>query len=134
MAMGNPNPNLDNLQNIGDLPRDKQLEITSAGGKASGEARRRKKVMREGLELLLSLPSQNKKANAQLKTMGINPEDADNQMVMLAAMFAKACKGDTFAAAFIRDTVGDKPTDKHAVEVDTGLLDDIMTQLGGDNE
>lgn len=126
--------NEDNLINLGDRPEEERKKIAIAGGVASGEARRKRKAMREQIETLLALPSNSKKGVAKMKALGIPEEERDNQMQLIVAMFAKACTGDTFAAAFIRDTVGDKPTDKHAVEVDTGLLDDIMTQLGGDNE
>lgn len=121
--------NKDNLISLGDRPREERVEIAKAGGIASVEARRKKKEMREQLEVLLALPSQNKKAVRQLIAMGIDPENADNQMVLMTAMYAKACTGDTAAAQFIRDTIGEKPTDKHSVEVDTGLLDDIQRQL-----
>ena len=126
--MANP----ENLISLADRPPEERSEIAKAGAAASAEAKRRKRAMREGFELLLALPSKNKQALNQLKAMGVDPEDTDNQMVMLAAMFAKACTGDVFAAQFIRDTVGEKPTDKHVVDVDTGLLDDIMQQLEED--
>lgn len=125
----------ENLTNLRDRTPEERVAIASAGGKASVEAKRKKKAMREAVEMLLSLPSKNKKALNQLKAMGIDPEDADNQMVMLTAMYAKACSGDVFAANFLRDTGGEKPTDKHAFDVDDGLLGDILQQLdGGDAE
>lgn len=130
--MANKDGNPQNLINLADRPPEERSEIAKAGGVASAEAQRKKKAMREQLEALLAMPSQNKKAMSKMKAMGIDPNDADNQMQLLVAMFQKACTGDVFAAQFIRDTVGEKPTDKHAVEVDTGLLDDIMQQLDED--
>lgn len=121
--------NEQNLINLADRPAEERSEIAKAGAAASIEVRRKKKAMREQLETLLALPSKNKKALAKMKALGIETENADNQMQMLASMFMKACTGDTQAATFIRDTVGEKPTDKHVVDVDTGLLDDIMQQL-----
>lgn len=110
---------------------EERRALAKAGAAASAEAKRKKKAMREQLELLLALPSKNKKELKRLQDMGVDPENIDNQMVLLTAMYTKACTGDFYAAQFIRDTVGEKPTDKHAVEVDTGLLDDIMQQLDG---
>lgn len=133
--MANQNPNLENLKNIGDLPREKQLEVTSKGGKASGEARRKRKEMKEQLELLLSLPIASEKTKTQFKVLGIPEDNMDNQMQMLVAMFKKVLsgeKGDVQAFIALRDTAGDKPTDKVQVGVDTGLLDDIMKQLEED--
>ena len=124
----------DNLISLADRPEEERKAIQSAGGKASKEAQRKRKAMRQQIEALLSLPANSKKAVAKMKAMGIPEGDRDNQMQLIVAMFAKACTGDTYAAQFIRDTVGDKPTDKHSVELDTGLLDDVLTQLGGDDE
>lgn len=133
--MANDNPNTENLVSIGDMPREKQLEITSKGGKASAEARRKRKEMREQLETLLTLPIASPKTKSQLKALGITEDNMDNQMQLLVAMFKKACsgaKGDVQAFLAIRDLMGEKPVDKVQVGVDTGLLDDIMKQLDED--
>lgn len=122
----------DNLIPLDQRSPEERRAIAKAGAAASAEAKRKKRAMREQLELLLALPSKNKKALKRLQDMGIDPEDSDNQMVLLTAMYAKACTGDTLAANFIRDTVGEKPTDKHVVDVDDGLLDDILQQLNED--
>lgn len=127
--MANKKPNTDNLINLGDRPLEERTAIAKAGGTASVEAKRKKKAMREQIELLLSLPTKSKKAQTKMQGMGIDPDNADNQMRLIVSMFERACTGDTFAATFLRDTVGEKPTDKHSVEVDTGLLDDIQKQL-----
>ena len=93
------------------------------GGKASGETRRRKKEMRERLEILLSMPiSSGKNADIEsiksfgaLKGKNITVEDA-----VLIAITQKALKGDIQAGTFLRDTVGEKPTDKQQVQnIDT---------------
>lgn len=90
------------------------------GGIASGKARREKKLMRETLDILLSMPLKNGKgANveeiksfAALKGKNITVQDA----VMLAQI-QKALKGDTTAAAFVRDTSGQKPVETHEVDM-----------------
>lgn len=126
--------NSENLISLADRPPEERSKIARAGGIASAEAQRKKKAMREQLELLLALPVKDKAAKT-MKAMGIDSDNADNQMQMLVAMFKKACsgqQGDVQAAQFIRDTVGEKPTDKVAVEVDDGLLDDILQQLEED--
>lgn len=134
MAKGNPNPKTENLVSIGDMPREKQLEVTSAGGKARQEQIRKRKAMREQLELLLSLPAP-EDDKKRFNRLGIDADNMDNQMRLLVAMFNKVLsgqKGDVQAFIALRDTVGDKPTDKMAVGVDNGLLDDILKQLEDD--
>lgn len=80
----------------------------AVGGKKSGEAKRRKKSMKAAAKLLLSLPAQGD-AEKQLVKLGLDPADADNQMLVIAAMFLKAAKGDVKAATFLRDTAGEVP-------------------------
>ncbi len=80
---------------------EKRRENARKAGKASGKARREKKEMRAVLEELLSLPSD------ELK--GLN-----NMEAVCVAMLKKAQQGNVYAAMFVRDTIGQKPTDKVA--------------------
>lgn len=93
---------------------EERRENGRKGGIASGEAKRAKKAMRERLEILLDLPMKSGKGAdldsiknfAALKGKNITVQDA-----MMIAQIQKALKGDTTAAAFVRDTSGQKPTD-----------------------
>ena len=71
-------------------------EITQKGGKASGEARRRKKDMKQKMKALLELPAA---ANdrEQLEALGVSPDDMDNEMVLVMSMFLSAAQGNTKA-------------------------------------
>lgn len=115
---------------------EERREAGRKGGIASGEAKRRKKAMRERLEVLLELPLKsgkradldNIKNLTALKGANITVEDA-----MMLAQIQKALKGDTAAAIFVRDTVGEKPGDKTILSgsLDTGAdkLANILEQL-----
>ena len=115
---------------------EQRRENGKKGGIASGEAKRRKKAMRERLEVLLELPLKegrsadldNIKNLAALKGKNITVQDA-----IMLAQIQKAMKGDTTAAAFVRDTVGEKPGDKTIISgnIDTGAdkLANILAQL-----
>ena len=81
------------------------------GGIASGEARRKKKLIKEQLELLLSLPLKDENAKRKLKQLGIDADNLDNQMAMIISIWNKALKGDIQAFNSIRDSVGEKPSD-----------------------
>lgn len=98
----------DNLIPVTERSKDEAREISRKGGIASGKARRKKKLMREQMELLLSLPLKNEKVQKKLTEMGIYKKDMDNQMALIASMFAKGLSGDVPAATFIRDTLGEK--------------------------
>ena len=96
-------PSEKNLISIGDRTTEEQRRITSAGGRASGEARRRKKSLREAAELYLSLPVSDKRAWNKLAKDGVAPEDVDNQMAIIAGLSIKAAKGDAKAAKVLFD-------------------------------
>ena len=80
-------------------------ELASKAGKASGEARRRKKSMREKMMLLLSMPAADNDVE-ELEALGIAPEDMDNEMVIVKALFLRAADGDVKAIHEIRNLLG----------------------------
>lgn len=91
-----------------------QVKTAKKGGIASGKARREKKLLRETLDMLLSMPLKNGKladvddirSFAALKGKNISVQEA-----ILIAQIQKAMKGDTKAAEYVRDTIGQKPVD-----------------------
>lgn len=105
--------NLDPVQS-----KDEARKRGRAGGIASGKARREKKLMRETLDMLLSMPIKNGKSAdvdsirsfAALKGKNINVQEA-----ILIAQVQKAMKGDTRAAEYVRDTIGQKPVENMSV-------------------
>ena len=88
--------NEQNLIRPEDLTPSERRERASKGGKASGEARRRKKDMKQKMKALLELPAA---ANdrEQLEALGVSPDDMDNEMVLVMSMFLGAAQGDTKA-------------------------------------
>lgn len=114
---------------------EERRENGRKGGIASGEAKRAKKAMRERLEVMLDMPLKSGrgidiesiKNFAALKGKNITVQDA-----MMIAQIQKALKGDTNAAAFVRDTAGQNPTQKIEQEVDLDL--NIRIDYGDDSE
>lgn len=94
-----------NLVPFDERTESEQREIASAGGKASGKARRRKKSLKQKMQLLLSLPAVDND-QAELSAMGVDPEDMDNEMVLAKALFLAAAEGDTKAFDRIQDVLG----------------------------
>lgn len=94
-----------NLVPINERTKSEQREIASAGGKASGKARRRKKSLKQKMQLLLSLPAAGND-QAELAAMGVEPGDMDNEMVLIKALFLAAAEGDTKAFDRIQDVLG----------------------------
>ena len=94
-------------------------EMTTKGGKRSGEVRRQRKTQREQLQLLLSLPLKNPKAVEQIKNLGIEDTEINNQMAMNVAMFnliLKGGKGAVQAYNSINDLIGDNEKRKLELE------------------
>ena len=97
--------NEQNLVPFGERTESEQREIASAGGKASGKARRRKKSLKQKMQLLLSLPPA-ENDQTELSAMGVDPDDMDNEMVLVKALFIAAAAGDTRAFDRIQDVLG----------------------------
>lgn len=80
-------------------------ELGQKGGIASGKARRRKKNLKQKMQLLLSLPAADND-QTELSAMGVDPDDMDNEMVLVKALFIAAAAGDTRAFDRIQDVLG----------------------------
>ena len=104
--------NDENLIPMNRRTKSEQREIATAGGKASGAARRKKRDMRKAAEMLLNMPVSNKQSTmkATLTALGIDEEDMDYSMGVMAAMLVQAANGNVNAAKFLRDTAGQNPT------------------------
>lgn len=78
-----------------DQNREEARKNGQKGGKKSGEVRRKRKAMREQMEMLLSMPltitdrNGNKLAD-MIETLGIDKDSIDNQMAMVVALWQTA--------------------------------------------
>ena len=88
--------NEQNLRPI-QLSHEEAVKNGQKGGIKSGEARRKRKTFRETLLALL--------------------EDGDLQENINLAILQKAKRGDIKAFEVVRDTIGEKPTEKIEAEV-----------------
>ena len=109
--------------------KDEQKKIASAGGKASGEARRRKKSLREAAELYLSLPVTDRRSWNKLARREIDPEDIDNQMAMIVGLTDAAVLGDARAGRLIVDILGEQPREPDGLDVARELLEGVDSAI-----
>ena len=115
-----------NEQNLGPYQirsaRDAR-EKGSAGGRASGVSRRRKRSLKDAAEYYLSMPPSDLERWNSMSLMGVDPEDIDNQMAMIIGLTEKAISGDAKAAKVIIDLLGEQP----AEDTDGGvqIVDDL---------
>lgn len=115
----------ENLISLTNRTKEEQREIAIKGGKASGEARRKNRNMKECLKMLLSLDVKSPKAREQLKALGIDNEEMTNEMALMVSMLNKALKGDKGCAEFIRDTSGQQIVNKTEITEIPRIIDDI---------
>jgi len=112
-----------NEQNLKPLTTKKAREIGSKGGKASVEARRKKKDLRLAIEILL-----------ETDIKGKNGEIKSGAEAIAIAQFQKALKGDTRAFEVLRDTAGQKPIEKVMVaDVEQSVIDEVEKAVLDDN-
>lgn len=89
-------------------------EMARNGGLASGEARRKRKTLKEELLLMLS--------------------EGETQQSVTLALIEKAMSGDTKAFEVIRDTIGERPVDKVMLaDVEPSVIAEVEAMVkGGD--
>ena len=93
----------ENLIPISERSTEEVREMGRKGGIASGKARREKKLFREEIE----------------RQLGQSIAD------IIKAAIEKSKQGDIQASVFLRDTIGEKPTDK----VEADLNQDITINI-----
>ena len=89
------------------------MEEQRKGGIASGKLRKERKTFAETLDIILKRVPKDKGIIEKLKLNGFEKEDINTQLILLNALVNSGIKkGDPSIAAFIRDTVGEKPKDQ----------------------
>lgn len=117
-----------NLIPFNRLSEEEQKEIRSKGGKASGEARRKKRDMREVAKAIL----EHAMNEAQIdEVLGNSKEllDGDKSVmaVLTARMVQEAGKGSYKHYETLRDTAGFKPKDE--IDISADIMTDADREL-----
>ena len=92
--------NIQNLKPRTDLTSEEAKRLGSLGGKASGKARAKKKMLRDILEMALSVESKK------------NDTNGDKYLDIVVGLIKEAEKGNPKAFEVIRDTMGQKPVEQ----------------------
>lgn len=118
--------NAKNLKGHGfnEITAKEQREIASKGGKASVEAKRKKKLLKDCFDALLEMEFKNKDGKI-----------ATGSETLAMTVFQKAQRGDLKAFELVRDTAGQKPVDKVMLaEVDQKTIDEVESMVLGDSD
>lgn len=128
-----------NYENIKDKGFDHRTTdelriITSKGGKASGEARRRKADFRKTLNMLLTAEIDSEEWKPVLEALGV---ECTLESALLMAQIKEALAGDTKAATFVAKYSGQpSEPDENRLnrEADTELKKARKQAVTGENE
>ena len=104
---------------------EQRAEYGRKGAEKANETKRKRKEMRETLDILLNMPlkkgkvysAEEIKSFADLKGKNITIDQA-----MMVCLVQKALKGDLNAIGMVRDTVGEKRTDKMEIKDTTPVI------------
>ena len=108
------------------MTKEQLGEAGREGGKASVEARRRRKELKETLEILLNMSLDKRRKNvdiekiqafADLKGKNVTVDEA-----MMIKLVQKALSGDLNSISMVRDTIGEKPSDRVEVKDVTPII------------
>ncbi len=116
--------NEENLIRNEERTPSERRENARKAGKASGEARRKKRDMKKTMEMLLQLSPRTKEDYENLAAAGINlntidDEELSNMLVVNAALLNRAKTGDVNAVKELRSIIHDDDSyTKHKIKMD----------------
>ena len=113
--------------------KSEEREMQSRGGINSGVSRRRKRTVKQAMELVMSLPVSDPKMKAKLKKMGIDMDDADNQTAVAVGLMARAMKGDPKACALMFEYLEDGNTSGNEQEESHNALIDAIRKRNNED-
>ena len=117
--------------------REERRESASKAGKASGEAKRKRKAMKEQMEMLLSLPFnlKDKKGNdviEALSSLGIEKDNIDNQMALIISLWKTAINSNSSQQIQAVKEIREIVQDNHIVNEENRVQ--IVNDLPEDDE
>lgn len=98
-----------NLRPFTERDPEEARAIQSAGGRAGGEAKRRRRLLRDIAREMLDSRVHTEGLQRRLEAAGVAPEDATHGAALMLAMIERAEAGDVEAFRAVRDTSGEKP-------------------------
>lgn len=124
--------NEQNLIRNEDLTPSQRRENARKAGIASAKAKKKRKAMKEQMDMLLSLPVKSPKMKEQLKKLGIKSNEIDNQMALIVSLYQTALKGGknsvtAFNTIMEMTEEKEKATGKETLD----KLDEVLKGLGG---
>ena len=132
--------NEENLIPFSERTESELREMTSKGGKKSGEARRKKKSMKQVMNMLLQMPANTSDDYHLFADMGIDinvfsETEINNMRVVNAALLAQAKTGNVKAIRELRSIIDDGSHEKAKLKLEREKFEYMKKmQGGGDSE
>ena len=105
--------NEQNLKPFNQITEKEQREIQRKGGKASGEARRKKADFIKVAKALMDCEiSEHDKKLVEERFKELVPEEINYRTLILIKQLEKALKGDINSAKYVQDATGEKPKEE----------------------
>lgn len=114
----------DNLVPNSERTPEERRENARKAGVASGRSRRKRKTIRECLEMLLAKDVADEDAREMLAGMGIADVDMQNPMLIAAGLFRRAADGDVQAVKTLLEAMGESKGDTCG-NVVVNIIDDL---------
>lgn len=106
----------ENIRSLADRSPEEKRSIQSSGGKASAAAKKERRRLEKLTDLILGKPLPDDDAiRGELEANGIDPT-CDAGIVL--AQVKRALNGDTKAAIWIRDILGENPGNRVTIDTD----------------
>ena len=119
---------IDNLIPFNQRTEEQQREIAKMGGKASGEARKKKRDMREVAKAILEHAMNDEQIDEVLgSSKDLLDGDKSVMAVLTARMVQEAGKGSYKHYETLRDTAGFKPKDE--IDISADIMTDADREL-----
>lgn len=119
---------IDNLKSLGKRTTEEQRMIAQKGGKASVKARKDKREQKQIIMDVLAMPLEDGSVEQITSLAAAEGANLSINQAIVIQQVKRALKGDTRAAEYLRDTSGQKPSDK--VQIDAGVsIDDTIKHI-----
>ena len=107
MAKREPRPDwLACRRNFPEISHEERVRRGRINGKKGVEARRKKKMMKDAMQLLLDLPANDSRAKLELIKRGVPKEEITNLDILVNSLWKKAAEGDVAALREVRNLIG----------------------------
>lgn len=125
-----------NLIPLNKRTKEERRRIASEGGKASGEAKKKKKMLSEYLTVAINTPIRNEKLmKTAIENFDFKEEDLNYNASIVIGLMDSAIKGNVEAVKLIREMTNDKPISeevKGKVAIPAELVGKAFTEINYD--